>query len=142
MLYNNCMKEKINKTKKSEQNETISKKDVLKLDDIIGSIPLYCDKCGALHDKESIEIIDKNENLTIIYMMCENCLSKNIMYVIKPLNVINKTVINVDLESNEIKKFAGSKSINTDDILDIYSSVKSKKINKAKDLIDELSKIG
>jgi copper chaperone CopZ len=132
------MKEKIKNPKSSNKNESADKKDVLKIDDIVGSIPLYCDKCGSLHDKDSIEIIDKNENLTIIYMMCENCLSKNIMYVIKPLNVINKTVINVDLESSEIKKFAGSKSINTDDILNIYSTIKSKKISKAKDFIDEL----
>ncbi len=141
MLYNNYMKEKIKKSKGYNQKNSKPKKDVLKLDEIIGSIPLYCDKCGSLHNKDNIEIIDKNENLTIIYMMCENCLSKNIMYVIKPLNVINKTVINVDLESNEIKKFAGSKAITTDDILNIYSIIKSKKINKAKDLIDELSKI-
>ncbi|MHB8362058.1 MAG: hypothetical protein ACYDBX_00350 [Patescibacteria group bacterium] len=132
------MKEKIKNPKSSNKNESADKKGVLKIDDIVGSIPLYCDKCGSLHDKDSIEIIDKNENLTIIYMMCENCLSKNIMYVIKPLNVINKTVINVDLESSEIKKFAGSKSINTDDILNIYSTIKSKKISKAKDFIDEL----
>ncbi|MHB8442950.1 MAG: hypothetical protein ACYDAS_01075 [Patescibacteria group bacterium] len=132
------MKEKIKNPKSSNKNESINKKDVLKIDDIVGSIPLYCDKCGSLHDKDNIEIIDKNENLTIIYMMCENCLSKNIMYVIKPLNVINKTVINVDLESSEIKKFAGSKSIKTDDILDIYSTIKSKKFGKAKDFIDEL----
>jgi copper chaperone CopZ len=127
------MKEKIKNPKSSNKNESADKKDVLKIDDIVGSIPLYCDKCGSLHDKDSIEIIDKNENLTIIYMMCENCLSKNIMYVIKPLNVINKTVINVDLESSEIKKFAGSKSINTDDILNIYSTIKSKKISKLGD---------
>ena len=132
------MKEKIKNPKSSSKNEPTDKKDALKIDDIVGSIPLYCDKCGSLHDKDSIEIIDKNENLTIIYMMCENCLSKNIMYVIKPLNVINKTVINVDLESSEIKKFAGSKSINTDDILNIYSTIKSKKFSKAKDFIDEL----
>ncbi len=112
------------------------------INDILESIPSYCDKCGAYHDKKTLEVIEKNENLTVIYMICENCLSKNIMYVLNPLNnVINKFRLNVDLGDDEIKSFAKKEPISTDDVLSIYKITKKEDLKDAKSFIGLLNNV-
>jgi hypothetical protein len=126
------MNKKINiKTKKNNNKE---------IKDILDIIPSYCDKCGAYHDKGMIELIDRNDNLTIVYLMCDNCLTKSILYVVKPLNnMVNKYRLNVDLDSSEIKKFAGKEAISTNDILNVFKVIKDKKYSKADDFIKKIS---
>ena len=126
------MDKTINNTKKKAVNKDIK--------EILDIIPSYCDKCGAYHDKEMIELIDKNDTLTIVYLMCNNCLTKSILYVVKPLNnMVNKYRLNIDLDSSEIKKFAGKDTISSDDILNIYKLTKNNKYLKASDFISKIS---
>ncbi len=123
--------DKSNKKKKSPNKD---------LKDILDMIPLYCDKCGAYQDKGMVELIDKNENLTIVYLMCDNCLTKSIFYVVKPLNnMINKYRLNIDLDSSEIKQFAGKDSISSDDILNMFKFTKDDRYSKANDFIKKIS---
>ena len=120
------------KTKKSHDNKDVK--------DILDNIPSYCDKCGAYHDKSMVELIDKNDTLTIVYLMCDNCLTKSIMYVVKPLNnMVNKFRLNVDLDSSEIKEFAGKEAISSNDILNIFKIIKNKKYSKADIFIKKIS---
>ncbi len=108
--------------------------------EILDIIPSYCEKCGAFHDKNLVELIDKNENVTIAYIRCENCLNKNIIYIVKPLNnMVNRFRLSVDLDDSEIKKFAGKESVSSDDVLNIFKLTKMENFNKAKDFIKKIS---
>ena len=105
------------------------------MNEFLSAIPPYCEKCGTIYNKSKLDIIDKNPNMTILYIMCENCKNKNIFYVVKPLNFVDRAKLVVDLDFDEIKKFAGSKEINTDDLLNIFDVLASKNMDKAKDVL-------
>ena len=96
-------------------------------------IPPYCEKCGTMYDKNKLELIDKNSNMTVVYIMCDTCNMKNIFYIVKPLNIINRARLVVDLDIDEIKKFAGSRRVDTDDILNIFKVLSSKELENSKD---------
>ena len=69
--------------------------------------------------------------------MCENCMSKNIMYVVKPLNIINKSRLNVDLRKEEITYFAGGPAVTSNDVLKIFEYLKKYKKN-TRELINQI----
>lgn len=107
--------------------------------EIIDLIPSFCDKCGAFYNKDKAEIIDQeNDNVIVTYIMCDNCMSKNIMYVVKPLNIINKSRLNIDLRREEITFFAGKPAISTNEVIEVFESLKKYQRN-GKILIDEIT---
>ena len=118
----------------------IKNKDELKLNkeeitEYLSSIPPYCEKCGTMYNKDKVEVIDKNQNMTIIYIMCENCKTKNVFYVVKPMNFVSRANLIVDLDMEEIKKFAGSRKIDSNDILNVFDLLSTKKAKNSKDFL-------
>jgi hypothetical protein len=64
---------------------------------------------------------------SIIHFSCSNCKSNHIATFIKPIGISNRMPINTDLEVEEIGKFASMKETSLEEILEVYTHLKSKK---------------
>ncbi|MCK9368818.1 hypothetical protein M0R04_02455 [Candidatus Dojkabacteria bacterium] len=101
-----------------------------KLKFYIDAIARFCDKCGTPYTTSDLSIISDMQVTSIIHFSCSNCKSHHIATFIKPMGISNRMPINTDLTVTEIKKFAKSKEISSDDVLDLYDSLKEQKIKK------------
>ena len=98
----------------------------------------YCDKCGKSYNKKNVNVIQKQDNVYVLHLMCESCKSNMLTYVIKSIGMSNKVQISTDLTVDEMKNIASATPIKVDDLLDICE-VFEKDI-KAEDFINMLSK--
>lgn len=87
----------------------------------IEAIAKFCDKCGSAYSVDNLKIIKENDFSSIIHFSCVNCKSRHIATFVKPLGMSSRMPVNSDLTVDEITKFAKSKEVVTDDILNVYS---------------------
>ena len=79
----------------------------------------YCDKCGKPYNKRNINIIQKQDNVYVLHLMCDSCKSNVLTYVIKSIGMSNKVQIYTDLTVDEMKNISQSQAVQTDDLLDV-----------------------
>ncbi len=91
----------------------------------LDSISKFCDKCGTPYTLEDVNIIQNTEVSAIIHFSCHNCKSKNIVTHIAPLRMSSKSPLNTDLNFEEIGVFAGKREVSLDEILEVYTLLKS-----------------
>ncbi|MBN2101106.1 hypothetical protein JW710_04440 [Candidatus Dojkabacteria bacterium] len=95
----------------------------------IENIARFCDKCGKAYDINDVEILQHDDYSTIIHFSCQNCKARHLATFIKPLGVSSRMPVNTDLSIKEIKKFAGKKSISSNDIIDVHELFKNSKFS-------------
>ncbi len=98
----------------------------------------YCDKCGRPYNKKYINVIQKQDNVYVLHLMCEHCKANMLTYVIKSIGLSNKVQIYTDLSVDEMKNIAMSQPVKADDLLDICEIFE--KDMKAEDFINMLTK--
>lgn len=97
----------------------------------------FCDKCGNPYNKNNINVIQKQDNIYVLHLMCENCKSNVLTYVIKSVGMSNKVQIFTDLSVEEMKNIASSQPVKNDDLLDICELLNNNK--NAQEIINTLS---
>jgi len=85
-----------------------------------GVLAKFCDECGTQYAKEDIRIVQRDNNAILLHLSCKSCGKTHLATIVKPLGITNRMPINTDLQSSEIKKFAGKRSVSSDDVLDAY----------------------
>lgn len=102
----------------------------------------YCDECGTNYQKDDVRIVQRDNNAVLTHLSCKNCGKTHLATIIKPLGVSSRIPIKTDLQPHEIKKFAGRRSISSDDILDIYEWGKeTEKARKSVGLLKKFAKM-
>ena len=98
----------------------------------------YCDKCGKPYNKKNINIIQKQDNVYVLHLMCDSCKSNVLTYVIKSIGMSNKVQIYTDLTVDEMKNISQSQAVQTDDLLDVCELFSEQM--KAEDFINLVSR--
>ncbi|MCC7289744.1 hypothetical protein IT417_00605 [bacterium] len=96
-----------------------------KLKFYIDAIARFCDRCGTPYSTADVNIVQDSGMSAIIHFSCSNCKSRHIATFLKPIGVSSRTPINTDLSITEISQFANKASITSDDILDLYTTLKA-----------------
>jgi hypothetical protein len=92
----------------------------------IDSIAKFCNKCGTPYSLEDVNIIQENNVSSIIHFSCHNCKIKHVATFVAPLGISNRVEINTDLTLKEIKNFATREEVSLEEILSVYTFLKSK----------------
>lgn len=79
-----------------------------------------CPFCSAEYDLEGAKIIGEEEESTMIYVTCSECESSIVAVVaMSGLGVISLGLV-TDMTAEDTKRFLGSKSVTSDELLSIY----------------------
>lgn len=84
-----------------------------------------CPICSSPYNSKEIKILDKNEGVVTLYFICAHCKSAIVSAV--SAGVLGVTAISIitDLGASEIDKLKNTESINSNDVLALYSFLKS-----------------
>jgi hypothetical protein len=94
----------------------------------IENVARFCDKCGKPYDLSDVEILQSNDYSTIIHFSCKNCKARHLATFVRPLGISSRMPVNTDLSIEEIKKFAGKKSVSSNSVIDVHELLKQDKI--------------
>ncbi len=94
----------------------------------------FCDKCGRPYDEKDLDILQQNEYSVVIHFNCPNCKARHLATFIKPLGITSRILVNTDLSTDELSKFAGRRSISSDDLLDVHEATQMSSFS-ARDLV-------
>ena len=100
-------------------------------------IPKYCDKCGVKHEEGDMEVVENDFNKSTIRLQCKGCGNSYMIHLSTPTPGVlsaKKLVHNSDMSYGELKKFDSLLKINSDEVLDVFSKLKS--INSIGDFND------
>lgn len=79
-----------------------------------------CPVCQGKYNKDSVVIVDKNEDSYLLHITCPHCASNVLAYVM-PTGVGLTTIgLLTDMQSYEVDKFSKLGPITNNDILDFY----------------------
>ncbi len=95
------------------------------LESYLEIIAKFCDKCGTKYTVNDLKVVQTSELSSIIHFTCSSCKSRHIATFLKPMGITSRTPINTDLEVEEISHFSNDNSVNADEVLQVYSSLKS-----------------
>ncbi len=119
------------KLKNKKLNKSDGKKDEQRKKFFIENVARFCDKCGKPYDLSDVEILQNNDYSTIIHFSCKNCKARHLATFVRPLGISSRMPVNTDLSIEEIKKFAGKKSVSSNDIIDMHEMLKKKNVTTA-----------
>jgi hypothetical protein len=110
------------KNKKLNKSDDSDKEQQKKF--FIENVARFCDKCGKPYDLSDVEILQSNDYSTIIHFSCKNCKARHLATFVRPLGISSRMPVNTDLSIDEIKKFAGKKSVSSNDVIDLHEILK------------------
>ena len=90
----------------------------------IENVARYCDKCGKAYEVDDVEILQQTDYSVIIHFGCSNCKARHLATFIKPLGITSRVPVNTDLTIEELSRFAGKRSVSSNDILDVHELLK------------------
>lgn len=93
---------------------------------VMDTVAKFCDKCGTQYSLDDFNIVQSFGLATIIHFCCHNCKTQHIATVTN-VGASKKTLVNTDLEPNEIGKFINMPKIQPQEVLDLYISLKDTK---------------
>ncbi|MBL8015292.1 MAG: hypothetical protein JNK26_03850 [Candidatus Doudnabacteria bacterium] len=92
--------------------------------------PKYCDNCGAKHSEEDFRFLGNNEGNFLFQIQCKAC-NLNYMMRVNPsmsgLAAQKLEVMNLDLQPEEFKKFAGKPKVDKEEALKVYTDMRKVK---------------
>lgn len=83
---------------------------------------IKCGSCGQLYDESRIDIIERNDELWFIKVVCSSCHVACMVAAI--IREEKQPKLITDLTEAEIEKFGGIKHIDEDDLLDMHHFLK------------------
>lgn len=91
--------------------------------------PKYCSNCGHNHGSNDLSVVSMKQGEIIFQLSCQSC---GLVQVIRlspngPMTIQRFESNNSDIVGPEFAKFAGKPSVNKDEALDVYSSLKEVK---------------
>jgi len=90
-----------------------------------------CPVCHKQYNKTSIKIVDEAEDAHLLHACCNKCNSSVLTLIFATGLGITSMGMLTDLNSSDVSKFQHEKVITEDDVLDIYQSLKKKKLQLA-----------
>ncbi|MEP7103991.1 MAG: hypothetical protein ABI721_04765 [Candidatus Dojkabacteria bacterium] len=93
-------------------------------------IPNFCDKCGAKHNKNDVEIINQDPNGISCRLDCHNCGNSYVMFLNSPSEGVlagRKAVIKTDISNSEMRKYTNAEILDNNEILDALIALKEVK---------------
>lgn len=104
-------------------------------------LPNFCDKCGSKMDTEDLEILNNQADRATCRLTCKTCGNSYVMHAqtsiagLPPVMAIKDTIsapqIKSELTNEEKQKFSNMNQIHTDEIIDVFQSLK--KVTSIKD---------
>lgn len=108
--------------------DNLNNKDENLLRNLLAVAPKHCDNCGSRYTELNFRVVKSSPSNTIFHLKCSICGNAYMLNVINPVNGMvgaQRTPINIDLEmGEEIAKFAGTSSVDKNEAIDIYNSLK------------------
>lgn len=93
-------------------------------------IPNFCDRCGAKHSRQDLEIVNRDPEKLVCRLSCGSCGNINLMQVnVMPDGAVNakRASIISDISPVEVNKFSNSSKIAEDEILDVILALEDVK---------------
>ena len=91
-------------------------------------LPKFCDKCGTRHVESDLEQISTEGNKSTFKLECKSCKNTYLFHISSPLGGVlsaKRFPFKPTITSKELKKFADSEIIDDNEVLDIYTNLKS-----------------
>jgi len=123
------MNEDNNYKPKSEEDAIIEK--------ILEHLGRFCPKCGEPRSAKNIKITGRVGSSLVVHIQCDKCGSQSLLNIIPNIGLSMLEGLITDVRGEEFPRFARSRRVNKDDILDIY--VLMEKVKDAEELISKLS---
>jgi len=98
------------------------------LRNVMAVAPKHCDNCGARYSESDFRVMKSTSTNVIMHLRCRNC---NNVYMLNIMNPVNGMVgaqripLNIDLQDEEISKYAGKPAITEDEALDLFDKIGS-----------------
>ncbi len=128
MIYSDNMN---NSTNTNSKSDTV-RNDAL--NEARSVAPRFCEKCGSAYVDENFHLVQKNNNQSVFHLKCNHCGNTYILNVVSPgPNILasQRSSLNIDLSTpEEISKFAGKKSVQPDEVLDLFNLLKKSNLEK------------
>lgn len=92
--------------------------------------PKYCDNCGTQHSVEDTRFMGQQDANFVFQVACRNC---NLSYLLRVSSSSNGMAAqrldlpNMDLNPDELRKFAGKPKVDKEEALQVYTDMKSVK---------------
>lgn len=90
-----------------------------------GVVPKHCDNCGTKYSEKDFNLVGDDSQQASIHIHCHNCGNNYMLNVFNPIGGLigsSRSQLHLDLsDSEELEKFAGSRSVSQDDALDAYN---------------------
>ncbi|MDQ6984702.1 MAG: hypothetical protein Q9M91_08550 [Candidatus Dojkabacteria bacterium] len=90
-------------------------------------LPKYCDRCGNHYSETDLEQIKSESTKASFRLGCKSCGNSYIFHINTPMNGIlsaRRFPFKPAITTKELKKFSKSTTIDTDEVIDLYSSLK------------------
>lgn len=94
----------------------------------IENVARFCDKCGRGYEVDDVEILQQTDYSVIIHFACPRCKARHLATFIKPLGITSRVPVNTDLSVEELGKFAGKRSVSSNDVLDVHEGMKKSQL--------------
>jgi len=93
-------------------------------DDLIKRLiaSIKCGSCGCNYEKENVEIIEHDEQLWFLKVLCSSCHVRCLVAAI--VRGGKKPEVITDLTAAEMVRFKDSETIEADDVLDMHNFLK------------------
>ena len=91
-------------------------------------MPQYCDKCGARHDNKDLEIVFNSNSKAVCKLNCPNCGNSYMIHVNSPAEgmvAAKRSEYKSEITAQEITKFSNIKEIDSNEVIDVFNSLKS-----------------
>ncbi|MBU1132349.1 hypothetical protein KKC32_03855 [Patescibacteria group bacterium] len=94
-----------------------------------------CPVCRRKHFPAEIKLIEEREDGHLLHIRCKNCRSCLLVYVMLGEHGVNLLGVLTDLGSEEVGKFSGRGSIDSDELIELHQLIKKNKF------IEELTNV-
>ena len=86
-----------------------------------------CPVCANKKFPEQIRVLSEKSSAHVLYVQCQQCRSKMVVYVNFSPTGVNTTGFLTDLSGDEVVEFSSGAPVTTDDVLEVYKFIKRKK---------------
>lgn len=85
----------------------------------------YCPLCRTHYNPLSAQMLEQTETAHLMYIRCRKCSSSIVTLVVMGVVGVTSMGLVTDLTSDDVLKFQHARSIDQEDVLDIYEQIRS-----------------
>ncbi len=87
-----------------------------------------CPVCSHRHLPEQIQLLTERANSHLLYIQCQKCQSRVVVFVSTNQSGISTLGFITDLNQEEVMEFSRKKAISSDEVLEWYQGLKKKSV--------------